>query len=87
MKFKMHLLMLPLLLAGCGAGHSSALVKADKLTVPAVKQYTKKQLTQAADEMDKHCPTVPMLCQLANDYGVMRDQARAALGVKVDTAR
>ena len=78
--------MLPLLLAGCGTDHSSALVKADKLTVPAVKQYTKKQFAQAADEMNNHCPTVPMLCQLVNDYGVMRDQARAALGlpVKVD---
>jgi hypothetical protein len=54
--------------------------------VPAVKQYTKKQFAQAADEMNNHCPTVPMLCQLVNDYGVMRDQARAALGlpVKVD---
>lgn len=76
------------LLAGCAPERSSApLEKADKITVPAVKEYTRGQMKQAADEMDKNCTHTPMMCELINDYGRMRDQARAALGLKVDTGR
>jgi hypothetical protein len=57
------------------------------LTVPQVKQYTDAQQKQAAEEMDKHCASVPMLCEMLNDFGRMRDQARAALGLPVDTSR
>jgi hypothetical protein len=56
------------------------------LTVPQVKQYTDAQQKQAAEEMDKHCASVPMLCEMLNDFGRMRDQARAALGLPVDTS-
>ena len=76
-----------LLLAGCARVASSPLEKADRITVPAVKQYTPAQMKKAADEMDKHCTTVPTLCELINDYGRMRDQARVALGIRVRTDR
>lgn len=76
-----------LLLGGCAREVSSPLEKADKLTVPDVKEYTLAQQQKAADEMDKHCTTVPMLCEFVNDYGRMRDQARAALGLPVHTDR
>lgn len=80
--------MLMLLLAGCAKQPSSALEKADKLIVPAVKEYTASQQIQAANEMAAHCKkNVPMLCEFVNDYGKMRDQARAALGLTVDVKR
>jgi hypothetical protein len=37
--------------------------------------------------MENFCDKVPMLCQMVNDFGRMRDQARAALGMKVDVER
>lgn len=76
-----------LLLGGCAREVSSPLEKADRITIPAVKQYTRAQMTKAADEMDKNCPTAPILCELVNDYGRMRDQSRAALDLQVDTTR
>lgn len=76
-----------LLCAGCGTTPSDLDVKADRLVVPQVKEYTPAQQDQAADEMDEFCTKVPMLCQMVNDFGRMRDQARAALGIKVDVNR
>lgn len=49
--------------------------------------YTPTEQKQAYEERQKHCPDVPMLCRMINDYGRMRDQARAALGLKVDVNR
>jgi hypothetical protein len=83
----MLLSMSALLLAGCATPVSSPLEKADRLTVPDVKEYTPTQQKKAADEMDKHCGAVPILCEFVNDYGRMRDQARAALGLPVNTKR
>jgi hypothetical protein len=84
----MRLLILLLPLAACSPELSSApLERADRLAVPAVKQYTPAQMKQAAGEMQKHCGTVPMICELVNDYGKMRDQARVALGLSVNTQR
>jgi hypothetical protein len=57
------------------------------LIVPPVKEYTLAEQKQAADEMTRHCASVPMLCQMINDFGRMRDAARAALGIKVDIDR
>jgi hypothetical protein len=87
MKFKTLLLTTALLCAGCGTTPSDLDVKTDKLVVPAVKQYTPAQQDQAATEMENFCDKVPMLCQMVNDFGRMRDQARAALGMKVDVER
>jgi len=82
------LLLIPLLLcAGCGTDPFSADPKLDKLIVPDVKEYTPAQQNQVADEMEEFCDKVPMLCQLANDFGVMRDQARVALGLAVNVGR
>lgn len=81
------LLLIPALLcAGCAA-ELSEYEKVDRLTVPAVKEYTPSQQTQAAVEMEKYCSQVLMLCEMINDFGRMRDAARAALGLKVDTTR
>jgi len=55
--------------------------------VPAVKEYTPAQQLQGAEERDKFCHLVPMLCKMVDDYGVMRDQARAARGIEVDVGR
>ncbi len=59
------------------------------MTIPAVKQYTPAQYAQMAKEHDAFCLTglAAMLCQAFTDYGVMRDQARAALGLDVDVTR
>lgn len=76
-----------LLLSGCSLIPSSALEKADKLAVPDVRTYTDAEYDQAAQEMTDHCTLVPMLCRMINNYGVMRDQARVALGLAVDVAR
>ena len=83
----MPLLILALLLAGCAQEPSSALDKADRLIVPSVREYTPAQQKKAADEMDKHCSVVPTVCEFVNDYGRMRDQARVALGLPVDSER
>lgn len=80
-------LIMVLLCAGCGPTLSSVNVKAERMTVPAVKQYTPAQQEQAAVEMETFCDKVPMLCMMVNDFGRMRDQARAALGLKVDVQR
>lgn len=37
--------------------------------------------------MDKFCGAVPTLCNMIVDYGVMRDQARAAKGEDVNINR
>jgi hypothetical protein len=76
-----------LLCAGCANTHSDLDTKADKIVVPSVKQYTASQQEQAATEMENFCDKVPMLCQMIDDFGRMRDQARAALGVKVNVER
>jgi hypothetical protein len=83
----MLLLIMALLCAGCAPTISSVDTKAERMIVPAVKEYTPAQQEQAAVEMETFCDKVPMLCTMVNDFGRMRDQARAALGLKVDVQR
>jgi hypothetical protein len=61
--------------------------KAIALTVPNVIVYDKETQAAAAAEMKKYCGVTPTMCNMIVDYGVMRDQARAALGEKVDVTR
>ena len=82
------------LIAGCTNGHSDVPTKADKIIVPPIKQYTAQQYDRAAVEHDRFCMpdkngaiAAPMLCQLIDDFGRMRDAARVALGLKVDVNR
>lgn len=64
--FAIALLIVVLLLSGCGTGRSSV--------APDVKGYTKAQQNKAADEiLGGKCP---MLNEFMVDYGVMRDQSR-----------
>jgi hypothetical protein len=83
----MLLLTMLSLCVGCTTIHSDTLDKVDKLTVPAVRQYTPEKQRKAAGEMVSYCDVVPTLCEFVNDYGRMRDQARVALGEVVDTTR
>lgn len=83
----MLLLTLPLLSAACTKPVSRPVEQAERLIVPQVKEYTPAQQKQVAMEMETHCPVAPMMCQLVTDYGVMRDEARASLGKRVDVAR
>lgn len=83
----MLLLTMVLLCAGCGTTPSDLDVKTDRMIVPAVKEYTPEQQDQAAIEMKEFCDKVPMLCMMVNDFGRMRDQARVALGFKVNVDR
>jgi hypothetical protein len=46
---------------------------------PRLKGYTKAQMTQAADELDK---AGPMLKRMMNDYVDTRDMIRACRGEK-----
>lgn len=81
MKFAIIVLMLPLLLVGCGGGHSNA-----RLIMPDVVSYPQSVMTRAADEIDGgSCPVLSDV--MMPDYGVMRDQARAGAGRKVDIGR
>ncbi len=73
--------MLILLLPACGTVRSSpALPKLDKAILPAVKEYTRKEQTKAAEEMKNHCIRVPMLCMFVVDYSKMRNTTRIARG-------
>ena len=79
-----------LLTVGCSTAPSSGgkTEKVDRLVVPHVKEYTKAQQKKAFDERQLYCEKqTPMLCEMNNDYGRMRDEARVALGLKVDVKR
>jgi hypothetical protein len=71
-------------LTGCASNVTEDLAV---LTLPDVVTYDKEFSTKAANEMDKYCPVAPMMCTMLVDYGVMRDQTRVAMGVKVDVSR
>ena len=57
------------------------------MTVPDVVVYDKATQKKAAIEMEQYCSVTPTICNMIADYGVMRDQARAALGQNVDVNR
>jgi len=82
-------LITPLLIVGCSTAPSDGgkTEKTDRLVVPHVKGYTKEQQKKAFDERQKYCDVVPMLCEMINDYGRMRDEERVASGLKVDVKR
>lgn len=71
--------MMALPLGGCGTPAF------DSLAIPDVIPYTAEQQVMAADEMESQA--CPVLNEFINDYGVMRDQARAARGQDVDITR
>lgn len=58
----------------------------DRLAIPDVIPYSAAMQTKAAHEM-KTCTNCETMILFINDYGVMRDQARAARGVDVDLNR
>lgn len=72
------LLLTVTLLNGCVAAHSELNYKASRMILPTVKEYSPAQQNKAADEMEAHCNTVPMLCDMMIDFGKMRDKVRAA---------
>lgn len=78
-----------MLLAGCSSIHSklapATTAAVDQIVVPAVIEYPAKVQDEAAAEMK--AGKSPVLAELVVDYGVMRDQARAALGRVVDLSR
>jgi hypothetical protein len=78
---------MPLLIAGCSTRHSDAGADYDRLTAAGVVGYTPAQQKQAYEERQKFCDQAPMICRMVDDYGVMRDQVRAALGIPVDVNR
>ena len=86
MKSAIIALAFSVLLTGCNGTITNAPPKLDKLTVPDVVEYPAETQEKAATEM-KLCHLVPTLCEFIVDYGVMRDQARAARGIKVDVSR
>lgn len=76
------------LLTGCANTRSNAPVTSravDQIVVPAVIEYPAKVQDEAAAELA--LGKTPVLNEMIVDYGVMRDQARVALGRKVDLAR
>lgn len=78
------MLMLPL--SGCAnRQHGNAGDAYDKAIVPDVIVYPQTVLDKTIVELQSNsCPT---MTGLVIDYGVMRDQARVALGEKVDAKR
>jgi hypothetical protein len=76
-----------LLCGGCAQAPSDAGALADRVTIVQVPGYTAAQQQRAAAEMEDHCGIVPILCWMINDYGRMRDEARAAAGLPVDITR
>lgn len=83
----MLLWIMPLLIAGCSTRHSDAGQDYDRLTAAGVIGYTPAQQKQAYDERKEFCAKTTMLCRMIDDYGIMRDQVRAALGMPVDINR
>lgn len=86
MKFVTIALIPTLLLGACSRTVSNAGLVLDHLIVPSVVEYTPAQQDAAAKEMAA-CDKTPVMCLMLNDYGTMRDEARAALGQAVDFTR
>lgn len=76
-----------MLLAACADQPSNGTPALDRLTTPAVVEYPPEKQAAAATEMEKFCNLMPTVCEMMVDYGVMRDQSRAALGKPVDVTR
>ena len=85
MKSAITVLLLSVLLTGCAQELSDERIIKD--TQPDLVEYDKATQKKAAAEMDKFCGMVPTICEMLVDYGVMRDQVRAARGQKVDVTR
>lgn len=81
----MMLMALPLLVA-CTNTPSKVGDSYDGLNVPGVRVYSAEEQDAAAAERQL-CPQVPVTCKMIDHYGVMRDEARAARGIKVDVHR
>ena len=78
MKYVIASLLSLTLLAGCATASFSALKEADRLTVPDVVEYPGPALDKTSNELDGGA--CPAMADMIVDYGVMRDQARAARG-------
>lgn len=79
MKYAIIALLSLVLLPACST------IRSDELTAPDVINYPEETRKKAATEMTTgSCPT---LNEMIVDYGVMRDQARALKGQKVDVTR
>ena len=86
MKFAIIALMLIVPLSGCASPpHGSAGSEYDKAIVPDVIVYPQTVLDKTIVELQSN--SCPAMTELVIDYGVMRDQARVALGKKVDVQR
>lgn len=73
-------------LSGCvGQPHGNAGSAYDKAIVPDVIVYPQTVLDKTIVELQSN--SCPAMTELVIDYGVMRDQARLALGKKVDVKR
>ena len=73
-------------LSGCASRpHGNAGSEYDKAIVPDVIVYPQTVLDKTIVELQSN--SCPIMTGLVIDYGVMRDQARAAKGLKVDVNR
>lgn len=73
-------------LSGCGnLPHGNAGNAYDKAIVPDVIVYPQTVLDKTIVELQSN--SCPAMTELVIDYGVMRDQARVALGEKVEVKR
>lgn len=76
-----------MLLTGCAQGifKAEAPPTLERLAVPDVVEYPQEFRDKAASELDGGA--CPAMADMIVDYGVMRDQARAARGEIVDLDR
>lgn len=75
------------LLSACAPTLSNVDPNIDRLTAPNVVAYTAAQQDEAAKELDSYCDNIPIVCDMMDDYGVMRDQSRLEGGETVDVNR
>ena len=73
MKYAITALIPLVLLTGCARENFS------ELYLPDVVEYTREQQNKEASEIESN--DIPMIIEMLKDYGVMREQTRAARDV------
>lgn len=79
------------LLTACGTVPTEPTAEINRGNLPLIKEYDGPFLDKTAQYMDwcaKNDSRAQVeMCELANDYGIMRDETRVILGENVDITR
>jgi len=76
MKFATILFLCPILLSGCTQAISNQEII--EATQPDLINYDKQTQKATAIEMENNCAATKLMCKMIADYGMIREQIRAA---------